>query len=373
MTAYYNECDPKKAAWLRELISRKLIAAGEVDERSIADVQPEDVRGFTQCHWFGGIGGWSYALRNAGWGDDESVWTGSCPCPPFSSAGKSKACPQCGGTSPVPHVGRTGYFVCCLCDYEWFADGRHLWPEMWRLISVCRPDRFFGEQVAGGDGRTWLASVRASLEILGYAVGAADLCSAGVGGADIRQRLFFVADSATARSERREDGRTSCGDVGHTKKRGLGINGSASRQGGHAAFSEPVSGMGKPDSAGPQQGREGSETAGYGSAVESAGSASELGDAERTRLEGRESQPGNNGPQRRAIERAGSEPNGPLAGFWADAEWIYCRDEKYRPVRPGSFPLASGVPARVVRLRGYGDAINAEVATAFISAYMEVR
>ncbi|MCS5931780.1 DNA cytosine methyltransferase [Klebsiella pneumoniae subsp. pneumoniae] len=27
-------------------------------------------------------------LRLAGWPDDKPVWTGSCPCQPFSAAGK---------------------------------------------------------------------------------------------------------------------------------------------------------------------------------------------------------------------------------------------------------------------------------------------
>jgi DNA (cytosine-5)-methyltransferase 1 len=35
MTAWYNENDPQKAAWLRELIARDVIAPGDVDERSI--------------------------------------------------------------------------------------------------------------------------------------------------------------------------------------------------------------------------------------------------------------------------------------------------------------------------------------------------
>ena len=66
MAAYYNEIDKFAAAWLRELIKDKLIADGEVDERDIRDVQPEDVHGFTQCHFFAGIGGWPLALQLAG-------------------------------------------------------------------------------------------------------------------------------------------------------------------------------------------------------------------------------------------------------------------------------------------------------------------
>ena len=87
MTAYYNEHDAYAAAWLRNLIAAGHIAAGDVDARDIQDVTPDDLTGYTQCHFFAGLGGWSYALRLAGWPDDRPVWTGSCPCQPFSTAG----------------------------------------------------------------------------------------------------------------------------------------------------------------------------------------------------------------------------------------------------------------------------------------------
>ena len=179
MGSYYNENDPKICAWLRELIREGVIADGEVDERSIKEVHADDLKGFTQHHFFAGIGGWSYALRLADWPDDRPVWTGSCPCPPFSSAGKKFDCPECGERNLIPCPRRTGYFICCLCRHSWLADERHLWPEFWRLIRDYQPGTVFGEQVASKDGRKWLSGVRASLEILGYAVGAADLCAAG--------------------------------------------------------------------------------------------------------------------------------------------------------------------------------------------------
>lgn len=53
-------------------------------------------------------------------------------------------------------------------------------------------------------------------------------------------------------------------------------------------------------------------------------------------------------------------------------DWLYCRDGKWRPVRPRSFPLAYETPARVGRLRAYGNAIDAETATQFIGAVMDV-
>ncbi len=77
--------------------------------------------------------------------------------------------------------------------------------------------------------------------------------------------------------------------------------------------------------------------------------------------------------QRPAIHRIdGANPDA-TNGFWRNADWLFCRDEKWWPVRPGSFPLANGVTARVGRLRAYGNAINAEAAKIFIAAYMEVQ
>jgi len=86
--SYYNEIDPYAAQWLRNLIEAGHIARGVVDTRSIVDVRADDIRGFTQAHFFAGIGGWSLAARLAGWPDDRPVWTGSCPCQGFSAAGK---------------------------------------------------------------------------------------------------------------------------------------------------------------------------------------------------------------------------------------------------------------------------------------------
>lgn len=88
MTSYYNDNDPTAAAWLRELIAAGLIPRGDVDDRSILEVEPTDLVGYDHVHFFAGIGGWAYALRLVGWPDDRPVWTGSPPCQPFSVAGK---------------------------------------------------------------------------------------------------------------------------------------------------------------------------------------------------------------------------------------------------------------------------------------------
>ena len=162
---YYNEWDKPTAAWLRELVKSDLIPNGDVDERSITDVRPDDLVGYTQCHFFAGIGGWSYALRLAGWPEDKPVWTGSCPCQPLSCAGKRKG----------------------------HADSRHLWPAFYALISECRPSTVFGEQVASKDGWEWMSAIRIDLERSGFAVGLSGLTAAGAGALHARHRLYWVA------------------------------------------------------------------------------------------------------------------------------------------------------------------------------------
>lgn len=178
MTAYYNEFDPFAAAWLGELMQKGLIPNGTIDTRSITEVKPDDLRGYTQCHFFAGIGGWSRALQLAGWPADRPVWTGSCPCQPFSSAGKQKG----------------------------KEDARHLWPVWFNLIGECRPATIFGEQVASAIAHGWLDDVYQDLEREGYACGSAVLPACSVGAPHKRDRLWFVADTESAGSPPRGQG-----------------------------------------------------------------------------------------------------------------------------------------------------------------------
>lgn len=373
MAAYYNEFDSYAADWLENLIAAGHIAPGDVDRRSIEDVCPDDLAGYTQCHFFAGIGVWPYALRRAGWSDDRPVWTGSCPCPPFSSAGKGSECPSCGGRSCLSHPVVTAGWICLNCGDEWRGDDRHLLPEFIRLIGQCGPPAVVGEQVASRDGRLWLYTLRAVLETVGYAVGASDLCAAGVGAPHIRQRLFFVAERlADGDGHGRAEERPG---VSETQRDGTERDGAAG--GLEHGFIPRLEGHGRDVGRWNEPGRVGADAAGSAAA---AGGACGLADGPGTGR--RPERPGCNAADGDDAFRAGASESGrccsvdrpsPTDGFWRDPDWLFCRDGKWRPVEPGTSPLAHGAPSRVGRLRAYGNAIVAPLAATFIKAWLEAR
>ena len=311
---YYNEFDPKAAAWLRQLISAGEIPNGHVDERSICGVRPEDIEGYTQCHFFAGIGGWSYALKLAGWPPDRVIWTMSCPCQPFSTAGKQRG----------------------------NADERHLWPVAFNLIRQCRPERVFGEQVASAIGHGWLDGISADLESENYTCGETVLGAHSVGAPHIRQRLYWVADAKSGR---------------------LGIDGGSSWGSGHAHECGETIGLGLTDSAGRDSLEPSAEASRHGSSVESTGGVGGMGHAYNT---------GSQGRIRQELRECSSKQTAGPGGAWSDYELVQCLDGKSRRIESGTFPLAHGVSGRVGLLRGYGNAIIPQVAAEFIGAFLDI-
>lgn len=331
--AYYNEIDPFAAQWLRNLIDAGHIAPGVVDTRSIEEVTADDLKGFTQCHFFAGIGVWSYALRRAGWPDDRPVWTGSCPCQPFSACGKRQG----------------------------FDDPRHHWPAWFRLISQCRPNVVFGEQVASKDGLAWIDAVQIDLEKAAFAFAGFDLCAAGFGAPHIRQRLFWVADADSkfmeAPIECGEGGRVELANGGSFI--GLADTNSDGREGRLS-------------------GRESSQREVINGSAGCNGTTCGVADAEHLQRQKPtpagcfDELPGERIQDSEASTGfSGNSGANAVNGFWGSADWLFCRDGKWRPVKPGISPLVDGVAGRVGQLRAYGNAIVAPVAEAFISAYLD--
>lgn len=399
MKAFYNDHDPFCCAWLSNLMDDGLITPGDIDDRSIEDLDPADLGGYERVHLFAGIGGWDHALNLAGW--QGQVWTGSCPCQPLSGAGLRKG----------------------------HADERHLWPAFHRLIAECRPAVVLGEQVASPLGREWLAGVRLDLEALVYACGAADLCAAGagekakgrvdyedntfawqpivVGAPHIRQRLFWVAQSESQQHDGLghmgrgrgksanggTDGRLADADGGRhyrthetatpiTDKDGpenrvsVGVRGRVGQQ----PQDSGAGGVGISNGAGPQPRQQAAEATRHRSPTEPAGDVRGVGNASGAGPQERER---NGRIQREALESHARETavSRGNAGHWSNTVWLECSDGKHRRVpadetgqpEPALFPLADAgaIRNRVGTLRGAGNAIVSQVAAEFIAAYRE--
>jgi len=412
-TAFYNEIEPYAAQWSRNLIAAGEVAAGVVDERSIRDLKPADVASYRQCHFFSGISVWSRALRDAGWPDDSNVWSGSCPCTPFSSAGRKQG----------------------------FADEQHLWPEWFRLIAACRPALIVGEQVSSKDGLTWLDTVRVDLESADYSLRVLDTPAVGVGAPHRRSRLYFAAYARERGREilsaswlhdrwqpRYDAARRSSVDSGNAV-----ILSDAERVGAGCCCAEAGVAQGDAGLAGPQRrvprasGWDGITGAGSPDAVDAS---IELGDASLARgrrdagafpraeeacagerIEARDlpdelvAPSTDDGAVRDEVRlvrgaadiavdgsfrpgdriRIDGDPSwgGAVRGFWADdVEWIYCRPEpghqdgRWRPTRSGIEPLAARSSTdlgrtRAKRLKCFGNSIVLPLATAFVEAVIE--
>jgi DNA (cytosine-5)-methyltransferase 1 len=352
--AYYNENNKFAAAWLRKLMAKDLIMPGDVDERSITEVDPSDLTGYTQCHFFAGIGGWSYALRLANWPDDRPVWTSSPPCQPFSAAGK-----------------RNGK-----------SDERHLWPKLFNLIRQCQPATVFGEQVASAIRYDWFDDLQTDLEGEGYATGMVVLPACSVGAPHKRDRLYFVGHTTGERCQQQRKAQTAtlqrqCAQRDRKQKGPSKIGelpGRSERLGGYFGT------LGDTNSNGCKQGREATTGTRQGGSLDSAGGADSImadtnsglahayGKQYPNRIQG----------HKQAESLSGKRRSGETTGLWGPSFWerhvpIYCNDGNVRviPVESEIFPLAHGFPNRVGALRGAGNAIVPQVAAEVIKAFMD--
>lgn len=396
---YYNEFEPFAAEWLKELIKDGLIPDGEVDTRSIVDVAPEDLKDFKQCHFFAGIGGWAYAARLAGWGDDRPMWTGSPPCQPFSTAGKQDGA----------------------------SDERHLWPVWFNLLRECRPPIVFGEQVSAAITFGWLDQLQADLESSDYSCGAIIVPASGVGALHQRERLWFVADRNEQGSQggicrgqdterRLEYGYSGCSsttdrladsnDIGHEWNQKAGREAERRAEYAGNGCSRTVGDTEHSGSHGSEE-RRGNEEAGSGSAQgqdislqsQGASGCSESGDLRRVGVPLADTgcnvqgiQPRDNGKKEEVSKgkresehrtnvsdgRSKSDgrqevcgSDGVHRGFWNGVQAVQCKDGKVRaiPTEPEIFPLADGIPNRVGTLRGAGNAIVPQVAAEIIGLF----
>jgi len=342
--AYYNENDPYAAQWLRNLIKKGLISDGYVDEISIKDVDPDTLGGFSQYHFFAGIGGWAHAARLARWPDELVLVTGSCPCQPFSVAGKGR------GTD----------------------DERHLWPDFNRLIQSIRAPVVMGEQVSGKAGHAWFDGVASDLEGQGYTTGAVDIPACSVNAPHRRNRLYWVAHTYDAGSQGRVSGWQD--PQREDIERYLGRDGTAHRDSSLA----DDSGLGLDSRCGRPLGGDSTERgqksgdAGNGGSphgdvadTDRGRSGAERGDAGQVRGLSSEER----GPEDSAPVSGGS--GGEHGGHWGRTLWAVGSDGKARRIEPSIQLLAHGVPARVGKLRAFGNAIVPQVAAQVMMSFLE--
>ena len=247
-------------------------------------------------------------------------------------------------------------------------------PNLSVWSGLAAPPVLFGEQVAsaavfgksakrvGGEPEwAWLDDLSDRLEAAHYAVGASDIPASVVGAPHIRQRTFFgavrLADDERGAAERHghEMGSAACPDQSGKEERervrndaGDGVN--SERLADTNGCGQPGQGiMGRSSDPAPEKNRQVDRTVNAGG----------------------------------LCARGGTDHGG-----WDDVDWLFCRDGKWRPVKSSVQRLADGLPGsvvpcgahsplaqstkearRVMRLRGYGNAIVPQAAALFIKAF----
>ena len=299
---------------------------------------------------FSGIGGFALAARWAGWEtaafcekekyakrvlgrhwpnvpviDDIrnitekigcDIITGGFPCQPFSVAGKQKST----------------------------ADDRHLWPEMLRVIALERPSWIVAENVPGIIGLA-LDQVLADLENAGYSSRALIIPACAVDAPHRRDRVWVMAHSSSPGTGgvAGEAGNAKRGtDRKHVPSLQQRDGEACTNRFDSASESESLANSGRKLERGETKPeRAPSHIARCSSRVNPGGSASSTTNMANSNSTRREKQRG-------AIATKAKHKTTERGGQW--------------PAEPAICRVANGIPNRVDRLRGLGNAIVPQVA-----------
>ena len=320
----YNDNDNYCCKVLRTRVNDGQLPSGVVDPRPIQELEPDLLRAFRQIHLFAGIGGFPLGLRWAGVPLDWSILTGGFPCQDISIAGKG--------------AGIDG-------------DRSGLWSEMLRCIRMARPQIVCVENVAALLVRGLDRVVRQLAEI-GYDCEWHCIPASYVGAPHRRDRVWIVGHAVDLRQLQPQgcepDKRRRTGDTGATVADAAGCVCDGEFRGQRPKVRPERYGEAVPDT--DSTGLEGCgaehglpET---GEEKQVIGCCDDLHDANRS-----------SGHERRG---AASRPRGHhrvtggrIGGDESNHNWA---------TEPNVGRVAHGVPARVDRLKGLGNAIVPQVA-----------
>ena len=251
--------------------------------------------------------------------------TGGYPCQPFSQAGKRRGA----------------------------EDDRHLWPSMFGIIRTSRPTWILAENVAG-HVTLGLDEVLADLESEDYAVQPIIVPACAVDAPHRRDRVWILANAKSDGLQGRtqsKDGERYFEQDGTTDKPSGTSGGDSSRILGNAKRDSEGRAYGS-ESGRSKRERKDENIIKWDEVGRDFGNASSeiaFADSNRRRCEKRES------------ERK------PLSDFNLKSE----SDGRYWGAEPNLGRVAHGIPRRVDRLRGLGNAIVPQVAYEIIKAMIE--